>query len=319
MDVREPPRAARQREDVQVVARRVDDAAQQLVEPEPRRERPLGGEALGEGAQALAVVGAEAPEEVVAARGYERRGLRGRRGTTRVASNHASAAQGGRTSRNGGTREPRAAAAPRGRRAAASARSASGAGRGCSPSPPRTSRAARRLRALDRAPRVAAAGARDVRERVGGQADERRREDAVERGLVARVGERGEPGAEVADDLAAPVAAAADRQRQQALVLERALVDGQVAEAAQQHDDLLGPRVAGVDEVADALGEQARLGVAPRLRARQLAEVGRVVGRPSRPGRSAAARRAAPAAGRRLAALAQRDEVGAQARARTPR
>ena len=120
-----------------------------------------------------------------------------------------------------------------------------------------------------------------MRERVGGQADERRREDAVERGLVARVGERGEPGAEVADDLAAPVAAAADRQRQQVLVLERALVDRQVAEAAQQDDDLLGPRVAAVDEVADALREQACLGVAPRLRARQLAEVGRVVAVPA--------------------------------------
>ena len=138
--------------------------------------------------------------------------------------------------------------------------------------PPRVGR--REAGALDRSPGPAAAGARDVGEGVGGQPDERRGEHAVERGLVARVGERREPGAEVAHDLAAPVAAPADRQRQQALILERALEDRQVAEAAQQHDDVLGPRVAGVDEVAQALGQQPRLGAPPRPCAlRQLAEV----------------------------------------------
>ena len=113
-----------------------------------------------------------------------------------------------------------------------------------------------------------------MRQRVGRQPDERRGEHAVQRGLVARVGERGQPRAEVAHDLPAPVAAPADGHRQQPLVLERALVDGQVAERAQQHDDVLGPVHAGGDELGHALGEQARLGLAPGLRARpHLAEV----------------------------------------------
>ena len=55
---------------MQVVARRVDDATQQLVEAEPRRQRALGREALGEDREALAVACTQAVEEaVVAARG----------------------------------------------------------------------------------------------------------------------------------------------------------------------------------------------------------------------------------------------------------
>ena len=59
VDVRQPARAAGERQHVQVVGRRVDDAAQELVEREPRRERALGGEARREGVEPLAVVGGQ--------------------------------------------------------------------------------------------------------------------------------------------------------------------------------------------------------------------------------------------------------------------
>ena len=169
VDVRQAARAAGERQDVQVVGRRIDDAAQQLVEREAGRERAFGGEAHREGIEPFAVVGGQ-PLAQLAVAG-------------------------------------------------------------------------------DRAPGMAATGARDVHQRVRRQTDERRGEHAVQRRLVARVGERGEPRAEVAHDLAAPVAAPADRHRQQPLLLERAFEDRQVAERAQQHDDVLRPVRAGVDEV----------------------------------------------------------------------
>ena len=67
VDVRQPAGAAGERQDVQVIARRVDDAAQQLVEGEPRRQRALGGEARREGVEALAVVVAQARAQLAVA------------------------------------------------------------------------------------------------------------------------------------------------------------------------------------------------------------------------------------------------------------
>ena len=72
VDVREPPRAAGEREHVQVVAGRVHDPTQQLVEAQPRRERALRGEALGEDEQALAIARGDAVEEAAHAPWFEK-------------------------------------------------------------------------------------------------------------------------------------------------------------------------------------------------------------------------------------------------------
>ena len=169
-------------EDVEVVVARLDRPAQQRVEREPRGQRALGGEAVAEGGEPLAVA----------------------------------------------------------RRQALGERSGPPEGR---PAPERRPRSGVRANAasivLHARPRP---GLGDEGERVGRRADERGGEDAEERLLVARVRERREPRAEVADDLAAPVAAAAGGHRLEAGVLERALVDGQVAGRPDEHDDLLGPR-----------------------------------------------------------------------------
>ena len=57
---------------------------------------------------------------------------------------------------------------------------------------------------------------RQQRQRVGGQADHRRGQQPEQRLLVARVGQRGEQVAQVADLLAPPPSASAGRQRRQA-------------------------------------------------------------------------------------------------------
>ena len=131
-----------------------------------------------------------------------------------------------------------------------------------------------------RGPRPAAAVAARLREqdqRVAADAAERRREHAVERGLVARVGERGEVGEAVADLLLGPVAASADHVGGQALLLERLLEQAQRGGRAHEHHHVAGP-AAGADLLAQAVRDQPRLRAPPRLLGqRPEPELGRVL------------------------------------------
>ena len=97
-------------------------------------------------------------------------------------------------------------------------------------------------------------------QRVAADAAQRRGQDAEERGLVARVGQRREPREEVADLAAAPPAAPAARERREADVLQGALDRRQRPQGTCEHHDLARPALARVDERAHALGDQARLG-----------------------------------------------------------
>jgi hypothetical protein len=109
-----------------------------------------------------------------------------------------------------------------------------------------------------------AAGLGEQDERVASGAAERGGESAVERELVARVGERSQVGEAVADLLLRPVAAAADDVRGQALLLERLLEQPQRRRGAHEHDDV--PRTAaGADLLAQPVRDQAGLGPAPGL------------------------------------------------------
>ena len=65
VDVGQAPRAARQREHVQVVAGAAQRALEQLVEPEPRRALALAGEPRAEGGQAPRVLGRRGQRVVV--------------------------------------------------------------------------------------------------------------------------------------------------------------------------------------------------------------------------------------------------------------
>ena len=128
---------------------------------------------------------------------------------------------------------------------------------------PQPARVALRVRAHEEVPERRVAGrAREPqqRQRVAARAAQRRGQHAEERRLVARVGQRREPREEVADLAAAPPAAAAARERREAEVLQGALDRRQRTQGAGEDDDLARPALPGVDERADALGDEARLG-----------------------------------------------------------
>ena len=100
-------------------------------------------------------------------------------------------------------------------------------------------RGVRRLHRLPQAAaRVAVLGQAD--ELVGAGAVEGRGEHRQQRLLVVRVGEHAQPGEAVADLLLAPVAAAADDVRRQALLLERLLEQPQARRRADEHDHVAG-------------------------------------------------------------------------------
>ena len=133
-------------------------------------------------------------------------------------------------------------------------------------------------------------------ERVGRQADHRRGEQPEQRLLVARVGQRGQQVAQVADLLAPPPPAPAGRQRRQPGELQRALVEADLGRRAQQHDDVARRDALLVHERADALGHEPRLGLLDRAGGRQPeAQRGRARRRSRRRRRSPAARPAARA------------------------
>ncbi len=122
------------------------------------------------------------------------------------------------------------------------------------------------VRRLDGVPQAAAGVAvlGQLHQLVRVRAVEGRGEDGQQRLLVMRVGEHAQPGEAVADLLLAPVAAAADHVRGQALLLERFLEQAQGRGRADEHDHVAGAPAA-VELGAQAVGEQARLGAPPGL------------------------------------------------------
>ena len=124
-----------------------------------------------------------------------------------------------------------------------------------------------RLGVGERSPRVPAPAPRlggDQHERVQRQAAQRRGEHRVERQPVERVGQRGEVVAQVAHLLLAPVAAPAEHVGGDAALLQRALVDVHVGGGAQQQHHVGELVRAVLRELVDPLGQQPRLGGAPR-------------------------------------------------------
>ena len=87
--------------------------------------------------------------------------------------------------------------------------------------------------------------------------------------VVERVGDRLEQPQEVLDLLLRPVAAAADDVGVEAGALERLLVGVDVGERPQQDDDLAGPRLARVDDLAQPPRDDPRLGDELRLALRR--------------------------------------------------
>ena len=150
-------------------------------------------------------------------------------------------------------------------------------------------------------------------EGVGAHAGRWRRQGAEEHLVVKRVRDRGQDPQQVLHLLLGPVAPTTHDVRLEAGPAQRLLEGIDVGEGAKQHDDLATVRLAGVDQRAQALRQEAGLGhvVRPALAGRRLE--GDVVRLPApsiagasllqgqqeldiRPGRSAAAGAAATAA-----------------------
>ncbi len=113
-------------------------------------------------------------------------------------------------------------------------------------------------------------GASEQRETVAGDADQRRGERAVQGQLVERVGKRPQVGEQVADLLVFPEAPDR-RERVQAAILQRALVDLQIADGAQQHRHPARARGAALHQLRHARGQQPRFRLAPERRRGQFA------------------------------------------------
>src|SRR5207244_1710977 len=99
-------------------------------------------------------------------------------------------------------------------------------------------------RLVQRVPEAAATRPRcatEQRERVGPDADDRRRQDREERLLVAGIDQRGEVAGQVEYLLAGPESAAAGGERGEPLVLERALEGLHVRARPQQDAHVAGP------------------------------------------------------------------------------
>ncbi len=125
-----------------------------------------------------------------------------------------------------------------------------------------------RLQRLPQGRAGRAAGGGEKRQAITRAAGERRGQRRVERLLVARVRKRPQVAVKVLDLLAAPERPDAG-EGPQPLQLQRPLEGLDVPGRAQQDRDLVGPRLAAVDELADALREQPRLGLAPERGVRQ--------------------------------------------------
>ena len=101
-------------------------------------------------------------------------------------------------------------------------------------------------------------------------AAERRREHAVERQLVERVGQRPQVRDEVDDLRALEEPSTGGGERRVAEVGQRRLVGADRSARPEQHDDLLRPRRAGGDQLVDAPGQQTGFGAPPQRRGREL-------------------------------------------------
>ncbi len=113
-----------------------------------------------------------------------------------------------------------------------------------------------------------ARGARQQREPVAREPGQRRGQHAEQRLLVERVREHPQIREQVADLLVHPEAAGSG-ERAQPAQLQRALIHLEVATGAQQHRDLARSRGSVLNQLGDALREQARLGLTPQRRRRQ--------------------------------------------------